>query len=100
MHPADSYSRGTPEQQANTPPTKHSVGDEDMMHESPMHNPDPEIIKINSLSHRAMAKMWRFHPSGHPYFDSKLPYYKIFEARFQSLGGMTPELSKEIGWEM
>lgn len=59
-----------------------------------------EIIKkINSLSHFGMAKLWRFAPSGHPYFDKRLPYWEMFKKRFEELGGMTPEISKELGWK-
>lgn len=54
---------------------------------------------INSMSREAMAHLWRFAPAGHPYFDSSLPLYEHFKARFDSLGGMSPEISKRIGWE-
>ena len=58
-----------------------------------------EIEKINNMSHTDMAKLWRFAPVGHPYFDDRLPYHKIFFDRFNELGGFTPKISKEIGWE-
>jgi len=54
--------------------------------------------KINSMSQLEMASLWRFAPSGHPYFDSTLPLYDIFKKRFNELGGMTTEISKQIGW--
>ena len=57
-----------------------------------------EIDRINSMTRVEMAKLWRFAPSGHPYFDSSLPYYEIFSKRFKSLGGFSPEISKHIGW--
>ena len=57
-----------------------------------------EINKINQMSQTEMAKLWRFAPSGHPYFNSSLPYFKIFDKRFKELGGFTPEISKAIGW--
>lgn len=53
---------------------------------------------INSMDQFSMAHMQRFTKSGHPYFRMDLPFYKIFEARFKELGGMTPEISKELGW--
>lgn len=64
---------------------------------------DQEEIKkhtniINSMSQTDMARMWRFTPSGHIYFDSSLPFYDIFKKRFDELGGFTPGISKEIGW--
>jgi hypothetical protein len=59
---------------------------------------EKETAKINSMSHIEMAKLYRFAPSGHPYFDNSYPYSKIFNDRFEKLGGMTPEISKAIGW--
>jgi hypothetical protein len=55
-----------------------------------------EIEKINKLSQMEMASLWRFAPSGHPYFDSSKPYFKIFKERFNKLGGFTPEISKSL----
>ena len=64
-----------------------------------MNLPDPKIVEeINALSQVEMARLWRFSPSGHIYFDMNEPYYDIFKARFHELGGFTPEISKEIGW--
>jgi hypothetical protein len=60
---------------------------------------DIEINKINSMSHTEMAKLYRFAPSGHPYFRSDLPYNEIFMKRFNELGGMNTDVSKEIGWD-
>jgi len=57
-----------------------------------------EIDKINNMTQIEMARLWRFAPSGHPYFDSRLPYYEVFAARFRELGGFTPGISKAIGW--
>lgn len=54
---------------------------------------------IAKLSRIEMAKLWRFAPSGHPYFD--LRYAEIheeFKKRFADLGGFSPEISKQIGW--
>lgn len=57
-----------------------------------------ELRKIYSMSHEEMASLWRFAPSGHPYFDNRLPYYRHFERRFlKNFGGFTPEISKRIG---
>jgi len=54
--------------------------------------------RIDTLSQISMASLWRNAPSGHPYFDSTTPLADYFQKRFQSLGGMTPRISKEIGW--
>ena len=58
-----------------------------------------EIEKINQMSQIQMAHLQRFAPSGHPYFDDRLPFYEVFSKRFKELGGMTPAISKTIGWE-
>lgn len=53
---------------------------------------------IDKMSREEMARMWRFTPSGHIYFQYG-PVYDYFEARFKELGGFSPEISKKIGWE-
>ena len=61
---------------------------------------DLEIVKIQNMSHMDMCKLWRKAPSGHPYFDMTLSYFKVFEDHLMGhFGGFTPEISKEIGWE-
>lgn len=62
-------------------------------------NQEKEINRINNMSQEEMAKLWRFAPPGHPYFDTAKPYFEIFEKRFKELGGFTPEISKSIGWD-
>jgi hypothetical protein len=57
-----------------------------------------ELRKIYTMTHRDMAYKFRFAPTGHPWFDVTKPYYRHFERRFRRLGGMTPEISKSIGW--
>mgnify|MGYP001571226313 CR=1 FL=1 len=57
------------------------------------------VEKINKLTQYEMASLWRFAPVGHIYFDLTLPYHKIFKERFDKLGGMTSEISKELGWK-
>mgnify|MGYP000076622083 CR=1 FL=1 len=56
------------------------------------------IKYINKLNHEQCCRLWRFAPSGHPYFDKTGEYWKFFKARFDSFGGFTPEMSKKIGW--
>ncbi len=56
------------------------------------------VDRINNMSQIEMARLWRFAPPGHQYFDSSLPYFDIFKARFEELGGFTPAISKAIGW--
>ena len=64
---------------------------------------DQEIAKhkkdIDKLSQYEMAALRRFAPYGHPYFDMRngdLSDY--FENKFKEKGGMTPEISKRLGW--
>lgn len=58
-----------------------------------------EIDRINMMGREEMCRLWRNAPPGHPYFDSTKPYYAIFKARFDGLGGFSPAISKKIGWE-
>ncbi len=54
--------------------------------------------RIDTMSQIDMARLWRLAPSGHLYFRSDLPLSDYFEERFLKLGGMTSQISKEIGW--
>ena len=58
------------------------------------------INDIDALSQIEMARLVRFAPVGHIYFDTTKPYSKIFNKRFKELGGMTPAISKELGSRM
>jgi len=55
---------------------------------------------IDAMTHLEMARLWRFAPTGHPYFDRSLPLYDHYSARFTSLGGWTPAVSKAVGWKV
>ena len=63
---------------------------------------EQEITKhksdIDNMTQLEMARLWRFAPAGHIYFRSDLPLYEYFKKRFDDLGGMTPGISKAIGW--
>lgn len=52
---------------------------------------------IDEMSQFEMARLWRYAPSGHVYFDDRLPLFERFEKRFAELGGMTPSISKQLG---
>lgn len=54
--------------------------------------------KIDNMTQMEMASLRRFAPSGHPVFRCDLPLSVRFEKRFKELGGMTPAISKAIGW--
>lgn len=53
--------------------------------------------QIDEMSHFEMARMWRHGKSGDPLFSGECGIY--FRDRFFALGGMTPTLSKSIGWD-
>ena len=46
-----------------------------------------------------MCRLVRFAPVGHKYFDKSKPYQELFKKRLSELGGFTPEISKDLGWE-
>lgn len=54
---------------------------------------------INSLSQIDCARLVRFAKVGNPISREDLPFHKMFEKRFKELGGMTPAVSKRIGWK-
>lgn len=56
--------------------------------------------KIDMMEHYEMAWEWRYASPGSPLFDTTTPLAKYFNERFQEFGGMTPALSKQLGWKM
>jgi len=54
--------------------------------------------KIDGMSHFEMCRYVRFAPCGHPLFDKTLPLAEYFRAKYEEYGGMTPAISKELGW--
>jgi len=54
---------------------------------------------IDAMSREHMARLWRFAPAGHPYFDRRLPLHEYFAARFEALGKFSPQISRRIGWK-
>lgn len=52
-----------------------------------------EIEKIKKMSQVEMARLWKYAPSGHPYFDQRYPLWKVFNEHFK---GFTPAISKAI----
>jgi len=57
-----------------------------------------ELERISRMSRVEMCRIWRFAGLGHPYFRKDSPLWPVFEKRFNELGGMSPEISKLIGW--
>ncbi len=55
---------------------------------------------IDAMTQYQMASLWRFAPSGHPLFRNDIPQlFDKFKERFEELGGMIPEISKQLGWD-
>ena len=54
--------------------------------------------RIDGMDQMACAELQRFAEPGHPVFRSDLPLWGYFRAHFDALGGMTPKISKAIGW--
>ena len=54
--------------------------------------------KIDAMDRIEMCRLWRFSPAGHPLFVDDSPIYQYFQAKFNSLGGFSPKISKAIGW--
>jgi hypothetical protein len=52
---------------------------------------------IDNLSREEMCRLWRYAPSGHPYFIKGTELQKHFDERFTRLGRFSPEISKAIG---
>jgi len=56
------------------------------------------VTKIFKMDQITMARLLRFAQLGHPVFDKRnYPLHEIFQLQFEKLGGMTPDISKEIG---
>lgn len=55
---------------------------------------------IENLSHYEMVVLWRFAKSGHWLFEEGSPEATVFSRRFEKFGGITPELSKKVGYEL
>ncbi len=68
----------------------------------------PSEEEIKNASHYQLAKWWRFLPSpGFAHTDSlnweelmlfEIKLMDLITVRFKKLGGMTPEISKQLGW--
>ena len=52
--------------------------------------------QIDALTREEMARKWRFSPFGDAMFQGDAGDY--FEKRFKELGGFSPVISKQIGW--
>ena len=53
--------------------------------------------RIDAMTHLEMAAFWRFAPSSDPIVQGS-DLWELFEKKFKEFGGMTPEMSKRIGF--
>ena len=61
---------------------------------------DAYLEEIKTMSRFSMCRLHRFAPPGHLFFNSDYPeLYGAFMKRFDELGGFSPDISKELGWE-
>ena len=55
--------------------------------------------QINVLTQLECCRLWRFATCGHPYFRTDVPeLFEYFKERMAKVGGMTPTMSKHLGW--
>jgi hypothetical protein len=52
--------------------------------------------RIDAMSHYELCRIWRFAVPADPLFQGEVGEY--FAAKLKEKGGMTPEISKAIGW--
>ena len=57
-----------------------------------------ELARIAKMTHFELAAAWRNLPIGHPIFTTP-ELATAFRERFSALGGMTPQISKAVGWD-
>jgi hypothetical protein len=57
-----------------------------------------EYDEIDKMSRIEMASLIRFATPGHKYFRNDYPLNMYFMDKWYKIGGMSPEISKEIGW--
>jgi hypothetical protein len=56
----------------------------------------PNMDQVEKASHEQLARWYRFLPSGNTPEQEKI--MNKIASRFKSLGGMTPEVSRKIGF--
>jgi hypothetical protein len=61
-------------------------------------NINREKARLSAMSQFDLAYLWRFSPAGTSCF-SVPEIYEHFKKVFAEKGGMTPEISKDIGWD-
>jgi hypothetical protein len=59
----------------------------------------PTLEDVEAASRVQLARWWRFLRSAHADNEQEQAVQKRYQERFDELGGMTPEISKQIGWD-
>lgn len=54
--------------------------------------------RIDAMTQHDCAELQRFAEPGHSIFAHEV-LYDYFRAHFDQVGGMTPEISKAVGWK-
>ena len=61
---------------------------------------DVELIsELEDMPHTELVRIWRFADSGSPYI-ARAAVFDTLKARIKGFGGITPDVSKEAGWDM
>lgn len=54
---------------------------------------------INNMTHYELARLWRFGSSDHLYLKTPELFEVVKNRLFNEYGGMTPTISKLVGWD-
>lgn len=57
---------------------------------------ETSLAVIENLTREQMCFIHRFAPSGHPFFRTGTPAAAAFAERYKKLGGMSPDISKQL----
>jgi len=59
---------------------------------------DIQRDQIDNMSHLEMCRVWRLGTSGDPLTTGPLRDY--LSKRLQSFGGFTPDINRQLGWDV
>jgi hypothetical protein len=57
------------------------------------------INDVNNMTHYELARLWRFGTSDHLYIKTPAIFDAVMNRLFEHFGGITPSISKQVGWE-
>jgi hypothetical protein len=58
-----------------------------------------DLNRISNMSHYDLAKLWRFGGSDHPYIQDPALFEAVKDRLYNHFGGITPSISKQVGWD-